>query len=325
MLVPQLTTMIRQSWNLLVKHFSTIISFLGFAATLYFGIFYVPEFVTEYKTFKKDQNINEVIQTSKELIYSDSISNYSEIKNLIKSKEAKYGKSFNKDPQWFLFRVEESFLEDKFLSLSKRRELIREIDLIISQIPEKDLNLKTDEEEEYAWIYFVSIPLTFIIVGLGIYSLIVRYKIRKREEEEIKNEVDQAKYELGATRDLIAYKEEEKTILETLSSLNYEFHYYDNSDKLFDLDFYHNNRRYFLEVKTLRRSKVGLRSISEFLNKLSARNGVGIFIYNTALTPMSEQKLKEFNENRKDAQAYAIEYNRKTLKADIKRVVDETA
>ena len=73
------------------SNFGTIISTLGFFATIYFGIWYIPAWIKESEEQKIKNAKDEVILAVKELSYSDSTLNINIITSLNKAKELDLG------------------------------------------------------------------------------------------------------------------------------------------------------------------------------------------------------------------------------------------
>lgn len=55
--------------NWILKNFGNIFSVFGVVATLYFGFFYIPDYIEESKNAKLVNASKEVIQSIKELVY----------------------------------------------------------------------------------------------------------------------------------------------------------------------------------------------------------------------------------------------------------------
>lgn len=319
----------KEIWNWILKNFGNIFSVFGVVATLYFGIFYIPVYIEESQNIKLHNASKEVVQSIKELIYSDSTVTTKEIISLIKSKEVGANVEFHNWNEWFLLRAEESFMEDKFIPLNKRRELIEEIEILTKQLPihpnnETEDNQKTNTNSISTLVSILGTLLTLII---GYLSVRANYLTRKSKDEEIENELIEARTEMGATTYSVDYISIENDILSILRNLNYELNTnsLNKTNKAFDFEFWVKNKKYFVELKVLRASRVGLKSIESFLLQLRSRRGVGIFIHNTELTPLSASRLRDFNKLEKLAEAHAIKFSSKEeIKSQIEEIVKKT-
>ena len=322
------TTMKKTIKNWIVKYFSNILAVLSLLTTIFFGYFFVPVIYTEYKEYKQNYALNQVVESTKELIYSDSISDYEEVKNLIESKQSSLNESLNKSTSWYLLNASNSFTEDKFLSLFKRRELNAEILEILSKVPSEE-NVKTEvSKASNIWIWIISIFITSLILGLGIYSFIKKLTNRKNTDEELINELEQLSTEKRPNDEHSGYIFFEENLLSALNQLNYKFKksYRNLEGNEFDVKFIYEGRNYFVETKFLQRSKVGLKTILSFLSKVELYQGVGIFVHNTDLTTLSKKRLQEFNQERSDLKIHNIRFiNEETLVEQIKSIVSKTA
>lgn len=317
-------------WKWILKNFGNIFSVFGVVATLYFGIFYIPDYIEESQNARLNNASKEVVQSIKELVYSDSTATAKEITSLIKSKEIGASVEFQNSNRWFLLKAEESFMEDKFIPLPKRRELLAEIELLAKELPPPTKEESKDvQKAKTNWIVtLLSILATLITLIIGYLSLRANYLTRKSKDEEIENELKEARAEIGATRYSVDYMSIEEDIISILKSLQYEFNpiSFNKTDKEFDIEFWVNKKRYFIEVKVLRTSRVGLKSIESFLLQLRSKRGIGIFIYNTELTSMSGSRLRDYNKIEKVSEAYAIKFtNKNEVKKQIESIVKKTA
>ncbi|WP_299557183.1 hypothetical protein [Seonamhaeicola sp.] len=313
-----------------LKNFGNIFSVFGVFATLYFGIFYIPDYIEESQNAKLNNASKEVIQSIKELVYSDSIASVKEIKALIRSKEVGANLKFENSDKWFLLRAEESFMEDKFIPLTERRKLIAEIENLTSNLPQtNDKEPEKLQQSKSKWISSaLSILGTLLALLGGYFSFRANYLTRKSKDEEIENELKEAQTEIGATIMSVGYQKIEKDILSILEKSKYDINpnSFNKTDREFDFEFRKGKRKYFVEVKVLRASKVGLKSIESFLLQLRGTRGIGIFIYNTELTTLSASRIRDFNKIDKFSKVYTIQFtNKSEVEKKIKEIVEKTA
>lgn len=70
----------------------------------------------------------------------------------------------------------------------------------------------------------------------------------------------------------------------------------ENDDDI-DIVFEYQQKRYFVEIKYLQRSKVGLVTAHRLINYLRDKEGEAWLIYNTELTSMVSRVIKDYNKN----------------------------
>lgn len=76
----------KKFWSWILKNLSNIFGIIGVCLTFYFGVFYVPNWIEESQNEKLINAQQNLIQSVKELIYSDSISTLNEVNILIEAK-----------------------------------------------------------------------------------------------------------------------------------------------------------------------------------------------------------------------------------------------
>lgn len=285
--------------NWFLKNLSNIFGLIGIILTLYFGVFYVPSWLREAQEEKSINAQQNLKQSVKELIFSDSISSYNEISILIHAKELELNEPYPYTPEEFLTQIQESFMQDRYLPLEKRKSLISELEKLKNDIPEiKD---KVDEKsfskaKNTTWISeLLSIIISIIGVIAGIISFYFKFRTEKEKDEEIENQL----LENENIKENIEYAYEFESKIISLIT-NYPgvqiTRSFSNRDFGFDLEFTYKKRNYFVEIKFLTRSKVGLKTFQRFLASQRGLEGEFWFIYNTDLTDMVKRKASEFSQ-----------------------------
>lgn len=283
-------------WNWIIKNLANIFGLFGIILTLYFGVFYVPSWLREAQQEKTQSAKDNLEQSVKELIYSDSTCNYSEIETLIKAKELELNQTYPNTPTEILTIVQESFMQDRFLPLEKRKELMMELELLKKQIPEStETKIEKSKSKESTWIFeWLSIIASIVGVIAGVISFFFKFRTEKEKDEEIENQI----IETENLKTNIEYAIDfEKQIIRTIE--NHKgvkiIRTPEQRDFGFDLEFDFKNKRYFVEVKYLTRSKVGLNSFQRFIAYQKGLEGEFWFVYNTGLTDMVKRKAEEWN------------------------------
>jgi hypothetical protein len=283
-------------WIWIVRNLSNIFGVLGIVLTLYFGVYYVPSWLKDAQEEKSLNAQKNLQQSIKELVYSDSLCTYKEIDILIRAKELDINQPYPYKPDDLLTQVEESFMQDRFLPISKWKEIIAEIELLKRQVPQAPTlqQFKSESKKSVAIAQWVSIILSILTVGIGILSFYLKFKSDKERDEELGNQLAEPDI---LNSDIELAFDYEKQIIKTISShpgvRNIKLP--DQSEFGFDMEFDFDNEKHFVETKYLMRNKVGLSSFNNFLAHQKGLEGVFLFIYNTSLTEMVKNRAEEIN------------------------------
>jgi len=282
-------------------NFGTVFSILGFFATIYIGIWYVPTWLQESQNERIKNAESEILQSVKELIYSDSTFTLNELPTLVRAKEITLKQSFPLSLDDILTKTEESFMEDKFLPLTKRKELINKIERIKLQLPKESTPKIENEKAESKgtwWLELLSAIIAIVSVVLGLISTYFKYKSDKDKDAEIQNEIQ----DISSDKDIREYGYEfEKSIEAALKKrLDIELQDKNFDDRGIDIMFSKNDKQYFIEAKYLSKSKIGLNTFHQLAHYLKDKNGEAWLVYNTDLTPLVAQHINDFNKENKD-------------------------
>lgn len=290
-------------WDWLVRNLSNIFSFAGILLTLYFGIIYVPNWIRENQN-EKIANAQQILEQSiKELIYSESTCEYQIIESLVRAKEIQLKQSYPLSRVAILTKVQESFMQDRFLPLDARKKLMAKLEALKDEIPKETQIVINDVSQRnlfssrnYEWF---SVIVSILGVIFGILSFYLKYKLEKEKQEEIDNQlIDIGEGKLNY-ENAIDY---ELTIIDIIRNFYGVEVISTSSDRDFglDLEFIFNKKRYFVEVKYLRNNKVGLNSFQKFIAEIKGKEGEFWFIYNTDLTEMVKRKAQELTKLEND-------------------------
>jgi Holliday junction resolvase len=299
-------------------NFGTIFSILGFIATLYFGIFYVPTWLQESKNEKINNAENEIMQSVKELIYADSTLTLDELPTLIHAKEITLKQRFPLSLDDILIKTEESFMEDRFLPLNKRRELAYKIERIKSQLPNESKKqvdkLKSEIEGTHLEVW-TSLIITVLAVILGVISKYFKFNSEKDKEAEIQNEIQEILTEKDSNEFVYEFEKNIKEALSNRSDIVIQSRAV--SDKGIDIVFSKGEKQYFIEVKYLSRSKVGINTCYKLIHYLKDKRGEAWLVYNTDLTPIVAQLINDFNKENNQVNIRPIKISNSKEFADI--------
>jgi hypothetical protein len=296
--------LLKPVWTWIIENLANVFSLLGLVATIYFGIT-VPRWINEYKIEKVRNAQNEIIQSVKEFVYSDSTISILELNSIVHAKEISINQKIPLNLIDILEIAEGSFMEDKFLPLLKRQELIKEIESIkrFMRPDETGSNeLQRSKSKLSGWLEWLSIIISILAVVLGLVSAFIKYQLNKDKEEEIKNE----KKDISLTKNHRQYAFEFVEKIGEIMKNHVEMIRTNVGDSGIDFQFKHKGEMFYVEVKYLTRSKVGLNSYSQLANYVQNKNGQAWLIYNTELTPLVEKEIENFNNENKNMKIRAI-------------------
>lgn len=302
----------RKIFDWIIRNLSNIFGIIGILLTLYFGVVYVPTWYKEDQNEKLNSAQQQSIQSIKELVYNDSTVTVNEITAIVYAKELDEKVTIPYTFYEILTLTQNSFMEDKYLSLNKRKELIREIEQLKTKLlPEQaqdEIKKNKASKSSFDFLTIFSIVFSIITGVVGLVSIYFKVRLDKEKQEEISNEVEQSTidisfkdFENNTQKDFIA------AIKDTVGKdVTIPKH-----DEGYDLHFTQENKQYYVEFKILTKSKVGLGSFKQFLNRIKDQTGEAWFIYNTDLTPLVEREAKQFSESNRNIVLRLLKVNNK--------------
>ncbi|MDK1313519.1 restriction endonuclease [Pseudoalteromonas ardens] len=174
------------SW--LKDNLSHMFSLVGIVLTIYFSVFYVPQYSEDIKLKRIEGMNSELISTIQELVYNKHQIDSHDIETLIKGKELRDNIEYPYTVVQLLVQVQETFLANKFIPLESRKELVESIDTVRESLqPETTLDDPREDEISFNWPALVASGLGIIVSMLGSFSLFS--SARKQREEEVEERV----------------------------------------------------------------------------------------------------------------------------------------
>ena len=141
----------------LKDNLSNIFSVVGIGLTVYFAVFYVPNYVEEIEIKKIESTHESLVESIQELVYNNHAVDAGDIETLIRGKELSGHLEYPFTSEELLIQVQDRFLENKFIPLDQRKALIEKLDEIrealpapVVEAPEEDR--KTKFTSIYSWI-----------------------------------------------------------------------------------------------------------------------------------------------------------------------------
>lgn len=182
-------------WNWLVKNFSNLFTIIGIVLTVYFSIFYVPEYIKENEN-EKIKNINaDLIESIQEVVYNNYLLDQKQIEALIKGKEIKFRIDYPYTPNELLIQTQETFMANKFIPLNERVNVVNRIDSIRVNLKTEIPEINQQQDDRFLSIgklelitIMISIILGILTAMLGSISFIT--KLRKERKDKINKQVE---------------------------------------------------------------------------------------------------------------------------------------
>lgn len=317
----------KELWNWLVKNFSNLFTIIGIVLTVYFSIFYVPEYIKENEN-EKIKNINsDLIESIQEVVYNKYQLDQKQIEALIKGKEIKFRIDYPYTPNELLIQIQETFMANKFIPLNERVNVVNRIDSI-------RVNLKTgipetNEQKADSFLAIdkleiititISILLGILTTMLGIVSFLTR--LRKERKDKINKEVELEKDDIE-TR-IVQGINFEKSIQDILVKNNLNFQKKEGpSDLGFDFVVRLNqNERIAISVKYVNNFRsLNRSSIDRLFYPFMRVNHPGILIINKADNRLIHY-LNKFSENQKGRLHLIVSNELEIIESDLMKYIN---
>ncbi|MGV3588621.1 MAG: hypothetical protein ACO1OF_16570 [Adhaeribacter sp.] len=296
----------KTTWDWLVRNFSNIFSLIGIVLTIYFALFYVPDYIKENENEKLKTINRELIEAIQEIIYNKQHLSQGQAETLIEGKEIKYKIDYPYSVKELLIQTEEAFMSNKFIPLLDRMNYINKIDSIkhtlkvvkAEQVEKKALKSKFDVDS----IFIVVSSLLGLLTSLiGAYSLL--NKLKKEKKEEINNAIEKEERQIeNRIKVVLNFEELIKSIL-SKNSIEYQT---TPSDLGADFIIPNNRKALFVQVKYLR-GNIGFARLGfdRFISTLKKNKGDGIIIINR-MTPMTKRTINEIQEELQNNKLYIV-------------------
>jgi len=292
--------------NWLIKNLSNIFGLIGILLTIYFGSIYAPSWFREYQNEKVNSSQRQTIQSIKELVFSDSTVSINEIQTIVVAKELDERVTIPYNFYEILTLCQLSFMEDKFLPLAKRQDLLKKLEILKNQLPEKGFSViqkSKSESKSILWAEIFSISLSLLAAFAGIISFYKKFKSDKEKQEEINNELENVSTDKEARHYAYEFEEKLSEALRKRSDIELTDRNYDRG---IDFQFTHGDKMFYIQAKFLTRSKIGLNTIHTLTNYLREKQGEAWLIYNTDLTTLVKKEIEKFNQTNEFIKIKAI-------------------
>lgn len=298
-------------WKWLKRNLSNVFSVVGIALTIYFGVFYAPGYLQDMRE-EKINTINEgLIDNIQELTYNKQNFSIKEVEALIKAKEIKYNISYPYTMDELLIQVSERFLDNKFIPIEQRKELIEMVQEKRSHI--KDLPITNKEESKFSIFTMIVAILSVIVSIIGLYSTI--QKADRDRENQINEDIEKKEVEIqNSVMSAFSFEIIVKEALEgrefTHNNLSLNIGY--------DFKVQEGSKEYAVECKYYK-APISAGDLKRLVNMIHSINMDLILVTNTSLTNSALKFIEEYN-GRENKSIFVVQG---TTKEDIRKQIDK--
>ncbi len=284
----------------LKDNLSNIFAVVGIGLTVYFAVFYVPNYVQEIEIKKIEGTHDALVESIQELVYNNHEIDAGDIDTLIRGKELSGQLSYPFSSEELLIQVQESFLENKFIPLEQRKALIEKIDKVRESLPEPETEIsQKDDKTKISSIYSWLSAIIGIVVGLlgfiSIWSRSIKF-----DEIKIESTIEDRKESIKQNVHTSILME--RNIYEALKNALGPNHveYCPPStpvDFIIKMD---GGRDTAVEVKYTETEIMPLRVINRLIAAATEMEMPLVLISNANVTANAHKKLADFNSKNKD-------------------------
>ncbi|EGR4344212.1 hypothetical protein DDN83_17495 [Vibrio cholerae] len=291
-----------KSWA--ISNFWNLFSFIGVVATLYIGFFYVPDYVEELGLNKQKLAHQELVADVQELLFYKQSITLADVDEIIKGKELVYAIKYKFTSPELLNQIQDNFLQNKFIPLDKRKELMVVIKELRSQY--KEPSVPTATERDYSsWISLLIYVLTGVISTLALVSIVVKLKSDKETEVDISSSINISGDVIHYANTYQSAYEFESMVGQVIDDLEIDKLQVSKSDQHFDFLINVSGVECIVEVKAYSKL-LGLGTAKEFVNIVNNANKIGILVAKSGLTKRAIDLINSHNELAESNRIYVV-------------------
>ncbi|EJU9689823.1 restriction endonuclease [Vibrio cholerae] len=291
-----------KSWA--ISNFWNLFSFIGVVATLYLGFFYVPDYVEELGLNKQKLAHQELVADVQELLFYKQSITLADVDDIIKGKELVYAIKYKFTSPELLNQIQDNFLQNKFIPLDKRKELMVVIKELRSQY--KEPSVPTATERDYSsWISLLIYVLTGVTSTLALVSIVVKLKSDKETEVDISSSINISGDVIHYANTYQSAYEFEAMVGQVIDDLEIDKLQVSKSDQHFDFLINVSGVECIVEVKAYSKL-LGLGTAKEFVNIVNNANKIGILVAKSGLTKRAIDLINSHNELAESNRIYVV-------------------
>lgn len=284
---------------------SHMFALVGIILTIYFSIFYVPQYSEDIKLKRIEGMNGELISTIQELVYNKHQIDSHDIDTLVRGKELRDNIKYPYTVDQLLVQVQETFLANKFIPLESRKELVESIDVVRAAM--QPISPKDDPKEtsKLDWLPFIGTGFGVLASMLGFFSLFA--SARKQREEEVEERIVAQKEKLQhGIKKAFALEEFVGKKLESIYGK-------DNVEREGQTDMgvdylvrENGNPKFGVEVKFVGKNLLPSTTINQAFFIAESLGHPVVLVTNASLSKDAKYKLKSFNEKVESSKVYVV-------------------
>jgi hypothetical protein len=266
-----------------------IFSLIGVVGTFYFSLVYVPDYVRQIAAGRSDVVHEGLVSDIQEMMFNKEELSINDIDSFIKGRELSYGVEYPFTADELLLQVQERFVDNKFIPLEQRRELVKSITVLREGYAPK---VEGKKGELWRFDYLsVAISLVGMISALlGVVSIYYKHVADKEAKIDIG---DSSIVESEISMDIISesavgYERMSREIFGELGWVIKE----PSGKEFWDFEISKGDISYIVECKKYR-GLIGLRTIKNFFDISSGYRKNGILVVSSGVT----SRARNFIEN----------------------------
>ncbi|MGR3099746.1 restriction endonuclease [Vibrio vulnificus] len=276
------------------NNLSHLFSLVGIVLTVYFSVWYVPQYSEELKLRQIENTHNELVSTIQELVYNGHEINEHNIDTLVSGKEVKYNVKYPYTKEELLVQVQEAFLSNRFIPLDVRKSLVDKVDLIRDSLTKSTQPTVAVEKATKSILALVSGVLGVMVSILGVVSLIFTTKRQRKNEIDQRVSFAKDKYQESIKRE-IAF---ENKVFKVLVSLFGRKNTVRETERDIGVDFVvqkDGKGRVGIVVKDNQHSSVSLNQVRHMISISGALGFPLVLVTNSPLSTAALEQLERFN------------------------------
>ncbi|MGL0953338.1 restriction endonuclease, partial [Vibrio vulnificus] len=276
------------------NNLSHLFSLVGIVLTVYFSVWYVPQYSEELKLRQIENTHNELVSTIQELVYNGHEINEHNIDTLVSGKEVKYNVKYPYTKEELLVQVQEAFLSNRFIPLDVRKSLVDKVDLIRDSLTKSTQPTVAVEKATKSILALVSGILGVMVSILGVVSLIFTTKRQRKNEIDQRVSFAKDRYQESIKRE-IAF---ENKVFKVLVSLFGRKNTVRETERDIGVDFVvqkDGKGRVGIVVKDNQHSSVSLNQVRHMISISGALGFPLVLVTNSPLSTAALEQLERFN------------------------------